>query len=244
MATRSDAPQGYQKLKTPVSGAGCFWVLFIIGGIAWFIMLFFGPFAYFEAKGFIDAANENVTGVVTNKKTDSQSGYTFYVLELAPAQGEAVTESVTVNSRVYDVVQVGNNFVGIFENDDHLLNATISDANGVVARITNGSTEVARETSSLVVTIIWGVLTAILIAGWFLRPKPKGRTLQVPNKNSQSVPEGTLMIGSLAAPPKMPDLRAFPPGTPPLYFPPPQQANQFSSWDNDLNSLPPSNSSW
>jgi hypothetical protein len=246
MATRSDTPQNYRTVKSRVAGAGCFWILYIIAGIAWFIMLFFGPFAWLEASDFVNNPNDNFTGYIVNKKTDSNSGYNFYVLELATQPGQTATESMTVDRRVYDVVQVGYYVTATFENDDHLLNATISDRPGGLlwASINNASTEKAKESTGLTVTIIWGVITAFLVGGWFLRPKAKGRTVEVPSVNSQSVSEGTLMIGSLAKPPKMPDLNAFPPGSQSKYFfNPAQPPNQFPPYNNP-NQFPPPNQGW
>lgn len=249
MATRSDTPQNYKTVRPRVAGAGCFWILFIIGGIAWFILLLFGPFAWFEANDLVSRPNDTFQGYVVNKKTETNSGYTFYVLELATEAGGSPTESMTVNSRVYNAVQVGYYVTATFENDDHLLNATISDRPGGLdwARINNGSTEKAKESSALIIMIIWGVLTAALIGGWFLRPKAKGRAVDVPTLGSQEVSEGTLMIGSRAKQPKMPDLNAFPPGSQPKYFFAPNQPqpyNQFSSYDNPNQFPPPNQGGW
>lgn len=232
MATRSATPQNYKTARSSTSGAGCFWGLFIVGGIAWVILLIFGPFPFFEAMDLKNSPNVNFQGYIVNKKTDTLSNTNFYVLELAPAVGQTSDESVNVPSRVYNIAQVGWYLTGTFESDDHLLTATLSDTPGGVfwAKLDNSSTEEDKYSTALVVTIIWGTLTGLLILGYFLRPKTKLNTVKVPSRSSRSITEGTLMIGTAVQPPVLPDLKAFPPGSTSPYFLPPQGVN---------NSLPP-----
>lgn len=200
------------------TGWGCF---YIIGAILWFITLIFGPFQIGDAITNKNAANVPFKGYVVTKGTDSGDGKTFYVLDIAAAPGGVATDSASVSLQAYNATQVGYYMEGVFENDDHLLNATIKDKpDGIVyVTVSNTSTEESKSETSTVVTIIFAILTVVLLGMWLFQFFTTDRSKGGKTPTGRSVQEGSLIIGGAAG------QNAFPPPANPNTFPPPPPPN-------------------